>query len=448
MANYVTPQPEYDVPARRIAGSQAEKLEQIDAAIQELLDIKLLECASVQPNIRFLAVPRRSHWAGMTIVLLVLLLLLVLVVGVHPARAQDPAAPPAAEWRAGGFLDVGYLADTNSPANHLFRSRGTTRRVDELDLDMAAAYVRKPAAALSRWGVELTAQGGRDAEIFGFSPTAPNLAGGDVLRYLGPTNVSYLFPAGRGLTIQGGIFSSFVGYDSLYAKDNFSYTRPWAADFTPYLMLGVNATYPVSDRLGIAGFAINGYFHLAHANDAPTIGGQASYALSGRTSLKETALFGSHQPDTSFGHWRVLSDTIVEHRAGRLTAAGELQLAAERVGPSDTRASWISAQLPVHVVLVGPWSGTVRPEFARDLAGRYTGFRQQVQAITSTLEYRHAARDVQAIFRLEHRYDHSSGPEGGFFTDGTNGDAPLTPGQTLVAAAFILTFDRTWKVTP
>ena len=448
MANYVTTQPEYEIPARRIGGSRAEKLEQIDGAIQELLDIKLLECASGQPNVRFLAVPRRSHWAGMTIVLLMLLLLLVLFVGVHPAHAQAAGATPAPEWRAGGFLDAGYLADSNSPTNHLFRARGTTRRVDEVDLDMGAAYVRKAATVASRWGVEATAQGGRDAELFGFSPTAANAAGADVLRYFGPTNVGYLFPAGRGVTVQGGIFTSFVGYDSLYAKDNFSYTRPWAADFTPYLMLGVNASCPVSDRLGIAGFVINGYFHLAHANDAPTIGGQASYALSEHTSLKQTALFGSHQPDTSFAHWRVLSDTIVEHKARRLTAAGELQLATERVGPSDTPASWVSAQLPVHVVLVRGWSGTVRPEFARDLSGRYTGFRQQVQAITSTLEYRYRTGAAQAIVRFEHRYDRSSGLEGGFFTDGSNGDVPLTPGQTLVAAALIVTFDRTWKVTP
>src|SRR2546422_7422094 len=106
---------------------------------------------------------------------------------------------------------------------------------------MAGAYLRKTASESSRWGLELTLQGGQDSRIFGFSATAPNLPGSEWLRHLGPTDVSYLAPVGKGLTVQAGIFSSLIGYDSLYAKDNFNYTRPWGADYTPYLMLGVRS---------------------------------------------------------------------------------------------------------------------------------------------------------------------------------------------------------------
>ena len=93
--------------------------------------------------------------------------------------------------------------------------------------------IRKAPSESSRFGFEATAQTGEDSKLFGFSATAPNIRGADWLRHLGPTNLSYVAPVGNGLTLQGGIFSSFIGYDSLYAKDNFTYTRPWAADFTP-----------------------------------------------------------------------------------------------------------------------------------------------------------------------------------------------------------------------
>ena len=104
--------------------------------------------------------------------------------------------------------------------------------------------------------------------VAGFSATAPNLPGSKWLRHFGPTNVSYLALLGKGLNIQGGIFSSLIGYDSLYAKDNFNYTRPWGADFTPYLMMGVNAQYPFTPRVTGTAFVISGYWHLAHANRA------------------------------------------------------------------------------------------------------------------------------------------------------------------------------------
>ena len=83
---------EYIVASRRIAGTHVQKLDQIDEAIQELLEIKVLECAADQPNMHFLAVPRRSHWFGMTMALLAMLALLILLLGVRPAHAQTSAS--------------------------------------------------------------------------------------------------------------------------------------------------------------------------------------------------------------------------------------------------------------------------------------------------------------------------------------------------------------------
>ncbi|HTL44536.1 MAG TPA: outer membrane beta-barrel protein [Vicinamibacterales bacterium] len=93
MARYAKPQPQYDILARRISGDRDEKLALIDEAIQELLEIKLVECASSQAGVRFLATPRRSHWFGMTVTILALLAILVLLLGTRAARAQEPSAP-------------------------------------------------------------------------------------------------------------------------------------------------------------------------------------------------------------------------------------------------------------------------------------------------------------------------------------------------------------------
>ena len=187
---------------------------------------------------------------------------------VDSPESQTPAqqTPSVLDWTYGGFLDVAYLRAFNDPPNKLFRSRGTAWHVNDFHLNMCGAYIKKKATDQSRWGAELLVQTGKDDEIFGFSATAPNRSGAEWLRHLGPTNVSYMAPVGRSLTIQGGIFGSLVGYDSLYAKDNFNYTRPWGADFTPYLMLGVNASYPFTEKLTGTFYVVNGYWHLANAN--------------------------------------------------------------------------------------------------------------------------------------------------------------------------------------
>src|SRR6266852_9543628 len=255
--------------------------------------------------------------------------------------ATQPANP---EWQYGGFIDAAYLLDFNHPSNHSFRSRGTAYKVDEPILNMAGAYLRKAASESSRWGIELNVQGGQDSTIFGFSATAPNLPKSNWLRHLGPTDVSYLAPVGNGLTVQAGIFSSFIGYDSLYAKDNFNYTRPWGADFTPYLMMGVNASYPFTAKLTGTVFLVNGYWHLADANNVPSSGGQIAYRVTDHATLKETILFGPHQSDTGVEFWRFLWDSTAEWKTDGITTAFEYHVGTEKVAtPGDPRALWMSA---------------------------------------------------------------------------------------------------------
>jgi hypothetical protein len=361
-----------------------------------------------------------------------------------PPQTQ-PAQPSTPQWQYGGFIDLGYLLDFNHPANQIFRSRGTAWHVDDLHLNMAAAYAKKKTSEQSRWGAELTVQAGKDSQVFGFSATAPNLTGYKWMRHLGLADVSYLAPVGKGLTLQGGIFGSLIGYDSLYAKDNFSYTRPWGADFTPYLMMGVNASYPFNEKLTGTLFVVNGYWHLANANSVPSSGGQLAYKASPRVTLKETVLSGPHQSNTSLEYWRFLSDSIVERRTDRVTFALEYIYSGERVAvPGSPRALMMAGQLPVHWALNKRLSATVRPEFLWDRDGRWTLARQTVKAITTTLEYRIPYRQANAILRLEHRYDDSRGPDGGFFrgAEVLPGVAGLTPTQHLLTFGLILTFDH------
>src|SRR5258708_34553539 len=113
---------------------------------------------------------------------------------------------------------------------------------------MADAYLRKTASESSRWGMEFTLQGGQDSRIFGFSATAPNLPGSEWLRHLGPTDVSDLASVGKGLTVQAGIFSSFIGYDSLSAKANFNYTRPCGARLNPCPKTLSKPSHPLTSK--------------------------------------------------------------------------------------------------------------------------------------------------------------------------------------------------------
>jgi Putative beta-barrel porin-2, OmpL-like. bbp2 len=347
------------------------------------------------------------------------------------------------DWHFGGFLDLGYSLDFNFPENHQFRGRSTTPRVNELDVNMGGVYVRKDATVDSRWGLELLGQGGQDAKDFGFGVNLPKVQGSDALRHFGRANVSYLAPVGNGLMLQAGLFNSFIGYESLYAKDNFTYTRAWIADYSPYLMFGANAVYSFNEQWTGAVFVINEYFHLQNANNLPSYGAQVAYKPSAPWTFKETIYYGPDQASTSLEFWRLFSDSIVEWKVNEdFTIAGDYQVGTQEMADQtgNPRAFYMGAALPMRWHISGPWSVALRPEVYWDRNGLMTGSEQLIRAVTTTTEYKLPYKWVNMILRLEYRYDESTGPGGGFFKDGQV--APGVPG--LTAAQHMLIFGAIW----
>lgn len=367
------------------------------------------------------------------------LLAVLLTLGAAAEAADAPL------WHASAFVDGSYADDLNHPASHLFRSRGTTPIVGQPVLDMTALTVRKDAAESSRWGLELAGQTGKDAKSFGYSATSPNVDHGDALSHVGKANATYLAPVGSGLALQAGLFGSLIGEESLYAKDNFNYTRSWISDFSPYLMFGANAAYAFDERDSAALYVVNKYFHLSRSNAEPAYGAQYARKQTPDLNLKETVFYGPDQRETAIGFWRLFSDSIVEWRRGPVATWAAYDVGTERLAEQagEPRVFWMGAAAAARWNFSGPWSVAARPEFYWDRDGRLTGSRQLVEAFTTTLEWRESWRRMGVIVRLEHRYDLSTGPGGGFFAggDAAPGVPALRPSHHMLIAALIATFD-------
>src|SRR5262245_27063711 len=164
---------EYVIAARHIAGTRAEKLEQIDRAIQELLDIKLLESAVNRPNVRFVAAPRRTHTFAMTVTILALLIVLVLLLGVRTSHAQSadpqppaPSAPPDPFWtqlKFGATLEGYYEYNANRPEDRVIPLRAYDTRSNTFGIQQAAFLVEQPPDVDKgrRYGLRLDFQYGQ-----------------------------------------------------------------------------------------------------------------------------------------------------------------------------------------------------------------------------------------------------------------------------------------------
>ncbi len=363
-----------------------------------------------------------------------------------PGTVERPASSTSSsEWHYGAYLDLSYIQNFNEPENHLWRSRSTASRHNELAPNMALVYVRKEAIETSRWGMEFGLQGGYDSKDFAFLQGEKKVDGADTLRHLHRANASYLAPVGHGLMVTAGLFNSLIGYESLYAKDNLNYTRSWIADNTPYMMFGVNAKYPVNEQLTVAAFIINGYSHLSRPNDQPSYGAQWTYKATPRLTATQTIYWGPDQTKTSLEFWRLYGNHIVEWKGDDVTIAGSYDIGTESIAnqPGSPRTFAMGANITARWHVAGPWSVAVRPEFYWDRNGRWTGSEQFVKAVTSTVEYKFPYRWTNTMARLEHRYDESTGAGGGFFRRGdiNQGVIGLSPTQHLLLLSLLMTFD-------
>ncbi|MGH7167698.1 MAG: outer membrane beta-barrel protein [Nitrospiraceae bacterium] len=367
------------------------------------------------------------------------------VLAVPRGSFGESRAEHATDWRYGVFVDTAYTVDFNFPENHLWRSRSTTRRVNELDVNMAYGYVKKDAAEASRWGLEFAVQDGYDSQNFAFAQGEPNVGGADTLRRFGRANVSYLAPVGNGLTVTAGLFNSLIGYESLYSRSNLNYTRAWISENSPYAMFGVSARYPFSHEWAAAFYVINGYAYLSRPNDLPSYGGQVQWTPTPRVTVTQNVYFGPDQNNTAIRFWRLFSDSNVQWKNEDVTVALSYDVGTEDFAgdPNHPRTFWMGSALFTRWHVAGPWSVAVRPEFYWDRNGRLTGSQQLLVATTSTLEYRLVFRKLTGLLRVEYRFDQSSGPGGGFFRGGeiAPGVIGLNQNQHILIFGLVWSFD-------
>jgi len=364
-----------------------------------------------------------------------------------PAGNDDATTPSAADgsggWSYQLYVDAGYAAADNDPANRTWRSKATTFELDDARLFLGMGQVRKEATPGSRWGVEFGLQTGVDSE--GLVPGAPPpaeepVADADGLRHLYRANASYRFGSDRGVQLTGGLINSFIGYESYLAIDNPNYTRAYITDMAPYFLVGFEALWSVSDQVDLSFYLVTGYNYLANPNNVPSAGFQATWQVSPRLSVTQNLYYGPDQAQTSVAFWRLLTDTHVEWTTGRFLVAAAVDFGSEKQArlPGQPTHRWSSAALWARWNVGKRWSLALRPEFFRDDDGQLTGAEQFIQAYTGTLEYRFAPRRHRLVGTLEVRLDRSTGDEGGFY-EGPND--LLVPNQNLVLAGVLWSLD-------
>jgi hypothetical protein len=338
-------------------------------------------------------------------------------------------------------LDTYYEYNFNHPVGRVNLLRAYDVLSNEFSLSQASVILERAAdlSAGRRWGGRLDLQFGQATDTLqGNSANEPRP---DIYRNIFQAYGTYIVPLGKGLTLDFGKWSSALGVEGNYTKDQMNYSRSFWFYYLPFYHMGLRASVPVNDRFTVNYWVINGtnqveatngfkdelfgftakpkknvtwtmnyYLGQEHPDRAPSSNcgpipvqpGLCFTAIrpapDGRTHIFDSYATWQATPKLTL---QVEGDYVIQ-RLWRNQAPGESSAPAH----TDGGAAYVSYQLTSKTAVAA------RSEYMSDRGGLFSGISQALKENTLTFDYRVAEG---TLMRYEWRRDSTNQPS--FLTD-------------------------------
>ena len=155
-------------------------------------------------------------------------------------------------------LDAYYAYNFNHPVGRVNLLRPYDVLSNEFSLNQASVIFDHPAdlAAGRRWGGRLDLQFGQATDTLQGNPA--NEPRPQIYRNIFQAYGTYIIPLGKGVNVDFGKWSSSLGMEGNYTKDQMNYSRSYWFYFLPFYHMGLRVNFPVTDRFSINYWLVNG----------------------------------------------------------------------------------------------------------------------------------------------------------------------------------------------
>jgi Putative beta-barrel porin-2, OmpL-like. bbp2 len=300
---------------------------------------------------------------------------------------------------------------------------------NNFSLSYVELAIVKPVTEQSRAGFRTDFGAGDTADLVNlFEPGGTNY-----LKFVQQAYVSYLVPAGKGLTVDFGKFVTPAGAEVIESKDNYNYSRGLLfALAIPYYHMGARFGYAASDKVSFTGYVVNGWNNVKDNNDAKTLIGSVTVKPTGQFTIIGNYIVGEEQAENANGGTRHLVDVVASYAVSdRLSVLGNVDYGHDKVAGDGV--DWSGVAVGLKYQATPTWAFSPRYELFTDSDGFATGTDQTVQEVTLTGEYKAPAG---LLARIEFRTDFSDEE---FFT---KEDGDFTKTQPTLTFSLVYAFSN------
>jgi hypothetical protein len=330
------------------------------------------------------------------------------------------------------MLDGYYEYNTNAPIGRVNYLRAYDVSSNSFSLNQADLVVESAPdpATDKRVGMRLDLQYGQATSTLQGNPA--NELRPDVYRALFQAYGTYVFPVGKGLTVDFGKWASSLGIEGNYTKDQLNYSRSYWFNYLPFYHTGIRAKYVVNDELAINAWITNGTQQTEAFNNYKDQ--LLGFVLTPTPAVTWTFNYyqGQEHPDVIYLQSPGPGQQNLPNQQGTYILPianppdGKLQITDSYVTWQVSKAITLAAEadyvqerlysysMPQHVTggaLYGGYQLTpkvalaARVEYLADVGGLFSGTPQYLKEGTLTLDYRPADG---FLMRGEFRRDQSN----------------------------------------
>jgi hypothetical protein len=226
-----------------------------------------------------------------------------------------------------------------------------------------------------------------------------------VLKNIVEANAGVSLSKKKGIWLDAGVFGSPYTNESAISKDHLAYTRSFAPEYVPYYLSGLKLTVPLSAKVNVYAYLLNGWQQIVDQNKYKSIGTQLEVRLTDNLLLNWNTYFGKERSagDSTIGN-RMFSDVYFIYSGNRFSATGCLYGGIQDQAGEES-AEWWQANIIGRYNLTDKLSLTGRLEYFSDPSQVQIVPVTEVQGFSSyssSLGINYLVAD-NAMFRLEGR---------------------------------------------
>ncbi|MCX7743567.1 MAG: porin [Flavobacteriales bacterium] len=182
------------------------------------------------------------------------------------------------------------------------------------------------------------------------------------------------FRLAKGLWLDGGIFPSYIGFESTVGMDCYNVTRSILADNSPYFFSGIKLGYTTpNEKLYFATLIINGWqnIHETPFNSNKALGLQIQIMPTDKITLNYSNFIGYETPDSA-KHWRFFNNIygiFNIHQHFQCITGLDIGIQEKQPGNLLNVHLWYSPVLIVRTVFAKKFALALRGEYYHDRKG-------------------------------------------------------------------------------